>query len=480
MLHIEKANSAFLKITGDTNDKMLVSSYFRKPVKDYFFMPKFKAGMWDGHIKFFNSTTGFIPYGLYGQLFDFIESAGIEFSCSEEVIEELTPLVVDMEILEKIFQSIKIDVQRREYQFRGAKAVLESKRGMLEHGTGAGKTVTLYLIINYLLIKGIKKFIFIVPTISLLHQTYNDFKAYGFPVEKYIGKYYGDEKDGDKPIVFGTWQSLCKNKALLKSARVVTCDEVHLAKAQEITKLMEKCSNADYRIGVTGTIPDWITDAVSVEGSFGPILDTMSVSKLIHEEKVLAPVKIKVLNIKYPKSLSRGIKSYIQEREIIESYDFRKEVVKSILTKFCAGQNTLLIFDKVEFGEDYFNYMKAHIPESTFYWISGKVKGEIREEIRLLTNEGIDVKLFGTAQTVATGMNIPKLHNVLFIYIGKSFTRVSQAIGRGGRKHAEKDLATIYDISDDLKYGKRHLIERLKIYAKAGYPVEIHDIGEKG
>ena len=65
MLHIEKANSSYLKISGDTNDKMLVSSHFRKPVKDYFFMPKYKAGIWDGHIKFYNASTGFLPYGLF-------------------------------------------------------------------------------------------------------------------------------------------------------------------------------------------------------------------------------------------------------------------------------------------------------------------------------------------------------------------------------------------------------------------------------
>lgn len=481
-IHLEKHNSAFIKITGDLNDKLLISAHFKKPVKDYFFTPLYRSGRWDGHLKFFNSSTGLIFYGLFNELFEYIEKTNIQFTVSEELLAELTPADnIEDSLLQKIHSTIKIpNLELRDYQFRGAKKILEMKRGLLEHGTGAGKTITIYLIINYLLQKGLKKFIFVVPTTSLLQQAYNDFKEYGFPVETMVGKYFGDEKDDSKPITIGTWQSLSKNAKLLKATQVVLVDEVHGARSTEVKKLVEQCINADYRIGVTGSLPDWETDRFTIMGCLGPIIDTISSNELIHKEKVLTPVKVKVLNLHYPKEVTKGIKDYETERGIIEDSEMRKNLVKSILSSHCAGQNTMVIFDKKEaLGRVYYDYIRPHIPDATFYWISGEIKSEEREKIRGLTNSGSNVILFGTLGCISTGINIPNLDNIVFLYIGKSLIRIKQSIGRGLRKHEGKEVATIYDISDNLKYSKNHLIERIKIYAREGIPCEVYEVGKQ-
>jgi superfamily II DNA or RNA helicase len=44
-----------------------------------------------------------------------------------------------------------------------------------------------------------------------------------------------------------------------------------------------------------------------------------------------------------------------------------------------------------------------------------------------------------------------------------------QSIGRALRLHPTKKLANIFDIADNTKYGKMHLIERKKLYNLENY-----------
>jgi len=53
---------------------------------------------------------------------------------------------------------------------------------------------------------------------------------------------------------------------------------------------------------------------------------------------------------------------------------------------------------------------------------------------------------------------------IIFAAGGKSFIRVVQSIGRGLRKSQNKQMLTIIDIVDNLRYGIRHHQQRSKIY----------------
>ena len=81
-----------------------------------------------------------------------------------------------------------------------------------------------------------------------------------------------------------------------------------------------------------------------------------------------------------------------------------------------------------------------------------------------------NVILIGSVGTVATGTNIKNLHNIIFSSPSKSRVRNLQAVGRVLRMHESKNIATLYDIADDLRYKKHqnytilHFKERIKIY----------------
>ena len=67
----------------------------------------------------------------------------------------------------------------------------------------------------------------------------------------------------------------------------------------------------------------------------------------------------------------------------------------------------------------------------------------------------------------------------------KSRIRNLQSIGRGLRKSAKKDVATLYDIADDLSYKEKknytmdHFEERVEIYKDEKFPLHTYRIALK-
>ena len=55
-------------------------------------------------------------------------------------------------------------------------------------------------------------------------------------------------------------------------------------------------------------------------------------------------------------------------------------------------------------------------------------------------------------QLLSTGVNIKKLHNMVLSSPLKSYTTVTQSIGRGMRLHETKEVFTVFDLVDDFGF----------------------------
>ena len=66
--------------------------------------------------------------------------------------------------------------------------------------------------------------------------------------------------------------------------------------------------------------------------------------------------------------------------------------------------------------------------------------------------------------TFATGINIKRLTNIVFLTSTKTFARTIQSIGRTLRLHESKDEAHLIDVSWNFKYSEQHLKDRCRIY----------------
>ena len=83
---------------------------------------------------------------------------------------------------------------------------------------------------------------------------------------------------------------------------------------------------------------------------------------------------------------------------------------------------------------------------------------------------------------MSTGVSIKNLHNIIFAISGKSRIRTLQSIGRVLRLHENKEIATLYDIVDDLSVGKhqnfslKHFLERVKMYNQEQFDYKLKKI----
>lgn len=81
---------------------------------------------------------------------------------------------------------------------------------------------------------------------------------------------------------------------------------------------------------------------------------------------------------------------------------------------------------------------------------------------------------------MSAGVNIKRIHNVIFASSSKSKIRVLQSIGRGLRKHDSKEHVVLWDFVDDFSYERKsgslyknymyqHWEERLTFYNDQGF-----------
>lgn len=361
---------------------------------------------------------------------------------------------------------------------------------MIHHNSG--KSLILYLIQQHYWKAFQHRTLIIVPTISLVHQMAGDFIDYGCD-EKMIYKIQGGvDKNTAKPTVISTWQSLQKQpKEWFDQFRVIIGDEAHLFTGPAIKSIMEKCTEAPYKFGLTGTIGNAKTHEYVLTGLFGPIKRFVTTKKLI-DDGTVADFKIKALVLGYPyetrKSFRENInkvqkeKRYHDEREFIINNQKRNLFIRNLVWSL-ENQNNLILFELVEkhgkILEPLLQKEGRHL-----HFIYGNTPGEERERIRnLIENDPKkNHNILASYGTLSTGVNLRRLDNLILASGSKSEIRILQSIGRTLRKGNGADKATLYDIADDLSLGSyanytfHHFQKRTEIYTAEQFPFSITNV----
>ena len=482
-LTISKKNEVFLKI--DSKEPHIfceLSDIFTFEVPGAKFMPQYRNKYWDGKIRLFNQANGEIYVGLLDKIISFCKQSDYQY---EFVHSDFygTPFeengFISLEGVKDYMNKIT-RYEPRQYQIQGVFDALKYNRKLLISPTASGKSLMIYTITRYMVDKG-HNILLVVPTTSLVEQMYKDFIDYGWNSDENCHRIYaGKEKRTDKPVTITTWQSIYKlEHSFFKKYGCVIGDEAHLFKSKSLIRIMTKLHDAKYRFGFTGTLDGTQTHKWVLEGLFGPAYKIVRTDELI-EKGHLAKLNIKILLLKHE---SQRFDTYEDEVQFIIQNERRNNFIKK-LTLDLKG-NTLLLYSRVEsHGEILFNLINSDTNRKVFF-VHGGVAAEEREEIRKITEEESDAIIVASYGTFSTGINIKKLHNVIFASPSKSRVRNLQSIGRVLRKGKNKTKATLYDIADDTTYKSQknytlnHLIERVKIYNEENFNYEIVPIKMK-
>jgi superfamily II DNA or RNA helicase len=489
---IIKKDEVYAKVTCEKHITKELSEYFTFFVPGYQFVPAYRNRIWDGKIRMFNLQTNQIYLGLL----PYIESFCNERSYTFDYGDPRPDVEDDYSVYhaKKFVDSLSIHsrgepIEIREHQLDAYIHAMQKRRALLVSPTASGKSLIIYLIFRQLHQYQNLKGLIIVPTTSLVEQLYSDFGDYNDGEMTNVHRIYqGKEKDTDKPLTISTWQSLYKlPKEYFHQFDYIIGDEAHLFKAQSLTTILTSCVNAKYRIGLTGTLDGTKTHKLVLEGLFGTVKKVISTKELIDKQQ-LSNFEIKCLVLKHTDEECLKAKDYTYPEEIqyLISHEVRNKFIKNLTVSL--GKNTLVLYQMVDkHGKILYDMIREteKIGNRKVFFVHGGTDTTDREEIRRIMEIEQDAIVVASFGTFSTGINIRNLHNIIFAMPTKSSIRTLQSIGRGLRQNDGKEIATLYDISDDLRFKKhmnytlKHFLERTKIYNEEKFPFKIYKIGLK-
>lgn len=480
-LLIYKKNEVFLKIECEPHIKYELSDQFTFDVPEAAFMPSYRSKHWDGKIRLFSPHTGEIYCGLLDRLITWCgeHEYKMKFESNKyygDVLES-NPMVT-MEGVKSFMSSITA-FKPRDYQVKAVYQALKNNRKLIISPTASGKSMMIYSVVRYHVAKG-EKILIIVPTTSLVEQMYKDFIDYGWNAEDHCHKIYaGHDKLSTKDVTITTWQSIYKMpKKYFDEFTTVIGDEAHQFKAKSLTGIMTKCHNAKYRIGFTGTLDGTKTHKWVLEGLFGPADKIVNTEELI-DQGYLSKFEIKVLILKHE---HQKFETYEDEIQFLINNDRRNKFIKNLALDLKG--NTLILYSRVStHGQVIYDLLNSSkTQDRKVFFIHGGVNTDEREDVRKITESEDNAIIVASYGTFSTGINIKNLHNVIFSSPSKSRIRNLQSIGRVLRKGQAKNLATLYDVSDDITNGGKknytlnHLVERIKIYNEENFDYQIINV----
>lgn len=450
----------------------------------YFFKPTYKLGRWDGKIRLF-SKSGKTSIHFLPEILKDLKSLGYKI----KLIDKRNPIKISIPTIDNNYFKDKCGIILQDHQVECINNLLENFGGIAVAATGAGKSYIIGALFSLLNEYAGMKCIAIVPSIDLVNQTAEEIKKFGNDV----GCYNGKLKETDKTHLVSTWQSLNNSKEILYNYQAIIVDEAHGVKSNVLQNMIcEYGKNAIFIAGVTGTLPKEEADFMRVKYVLGEQVAKVG-GKYLIDKGWLAKLNLTTVTLK--EDLSDLWKKYLERKEKVVNYKSYKDFKNNVFvdydtekrwikknqkrTQFIANfiesmtkknGNSFVLVNGVDFGKK----LSKMIPNSVFLY--GEDDTTFRKKVYDLFSNNDDTIVIATYQLASTGLNIKRIFNLFLVDPGKSFIQIIQSIGRGLRKAEDKDSVHVWDISSDLKYSKKHALQRKKYYTSEKYEFKTMNI----
>lgn len=348
----------------------------------------------------------------------------------------------------------------REEQLRQIKKATRAHRGVLVAFTGVGKTVIgMGVISSFLASNKDLTVLWLCHTKDLMYQSADVAK-------KELGVRVGFIGDGKSHLTnnftFATRQSFIKVASSIGlDFDVVVVDETHHL-SNQYTELL-KYVYAPVRIGLTATMPTDMKAILHIEGSLGPIIDTVSIEEG-KERGIMADIKIKFIKVPIDHKV-KELRSYqdVYKYGVVEKQIRHQMIIEKAKYHVDKNDSVLIIVNRIEHGERLLLEAQRQGLECVF--ARGATEATARTEIRDALNSK-DIHCAIATTIWKEGINLPELNVIINAAGGRSEISTLQTIGRGLRLTETKKQLIMYDIMDlSNRYLVEHLAERLALYS---------------
>lgn len=476
---------------------------------------EYRAKKWDGYEHNFTANHKFRT-GLVDYVKQLLEREGHTVVVSDERDRPPTDLH-DIDL---------VDLTPRDYQLDAVDAAIKYGRGVIQHGTGGGKTETMALIAQRLGLPALM----LVDQQHLASQTRD---RWNFRLGREDVGLYGAGVKVDGDIVCATFQTIrARMKAnpdktldWLAKFDVLFIDECHHLVASTYQSIVDKVP-AFYRFGFSATPfkSKGLKDAsknddpaalLHVVGTCGPLLHEFRAGDLA-EGGYVVRANIEMKNWRKPRldprwdweredfdldddhydytgrkaKKGRAAVPGLYRVAIIENKARNEAVVVEALKLVTRGWPVLVFVDKVEHGRELYTAFRMAWDdpelvamlraegweyERAVEFIHGKHDVEERDKhLKALGEHRLPVLIASTV--LDEGVDIPARVALVFAGGGKAQHRYIQRIGRGQRLAASKAVVEVRDFFDThSKTMWLHSKKRQSAYESdpAGYTVRV-------
>lgn len=466
---LDEVNVSIRGIDPHTSD--LISDKLSYYVPDHFFKASNIIGRWDGIIRLYKKRGNRTYLNLLKHAVPILIQQGYEIEIVEDKREDYTSVSSQLSFIkEDSFSEYNYgenneSLSVREHQLEGVNRALRNGSGVLEMATGSGKTLVCAIISKLYAEHG--NVVVIVPTIDLVLQTRSTFKKLGIDA----GIWYGETKEKET-VTIGTWQSIDHFPELFQGVVCLIVDEVHKAKAKVVNEMLTgPGAMVPFRFGCTGTMPKEALFKAQIEASIGETIFELRAWEL-QEKGILAHANITQMelddkrNPQFKRKFPASSKTYDwkDETDWLFSQPDRVNFVANTIKQIAENGNTLVLVNYRAYGKT----LQEKIPGSISLDGRDKNRTEVYEEF----NSGDEGILICTTGIASTGIDIPRIFNLVIIEPGKKFESINQILGRGLRRADDKTKLSVFDIHGNGKYCLKHARTRRKLYLEARQPYE--------
>ena len=453
-------NKKLCRLSGDNFDG--IRAHFSVKNENAFFIKR--SGRFAPDRFYCITPTGIFEPGMFFDIIKYVNGIYPDaiINISDDLKYILTPEIKDA----TLYDSLKIPL--RDYQIETVNRALKCGRGIIKLGTGGGKTLTIASLISsiHATYKRNFKCLIIVPDLTLVDQTYNDFVSnYNVPFKctRWSGNLDPDFTSDVIIANMGILQSRFEEEPWLLDVDVLVVDECHKLKKNNVICKMVNSIKTLHKFGLTGTLPDSKVDEWNIKGKLGNIIYEKNSFEL-RSENYLTNVDIKIIELAYNSKPIRipGMNKFWCELDFIYKNEFRNNTIKSIISRYT--KNILILVNHIAHGEILYKKYYNEFPGRVVYFIRGEVEVTERSRVIKEMEDNDNVICIAISAIFSTGVNIKNLHTIVFASGGKSFIRTIQSIGRGLRLNPNKNILNIIDIADSLPYSKEHGKLRKGIY----------------
>ena len=404
----------------------------------------------------------FIGYcdAIYNILKDYAHSNGKRIRLSIKDYRDVK--VMDNKV--KMPDKLKFKHELYDYQKQSVTELIKHKWGIVEVGTGGGKTVIAAEAIRQL---GLKT-LFIIDNKDLLLQTKREY-------EQMLGVNCGivgmGHREWKSDIVLATIQTLAKYADVfadeLAKIPLVVYDETHIIASKSFEKVSKYLINTRYRFGFSATAKRDDGNDNIIYAHTGQVVYKRKAQALIKDGVLIDPTTI---FYKY------GSKSIITDNWQSEYADgivdnlHRNTTIKDIAESYAKdGKQVMILTKMIRHGE----WFKANIKGAEL--IYGRTEDDIRVELLDDFKAGKFKVLVGNLKIFNKGINIKNLDVIINASGNAGDVLTVQTIGRVLRTNPGKEKAYYIDFIDEGEYLYAHSMSRIDALKNEDYNVEIQE-----